>query len=156
MTFNGLFWNSEYVIEYKGKNKALEFVLEFLKKLEMPICCTMLLQTTLIDWLAIVYNPTKWSNIFKHFVYNLPTNCFSLTILWGGALPIHSQYTLSLPPENIRKPYGFLMFLGVRERVHWERMGQRVKGKDNADINSLQQRCIQSSLEHLRWNVLWK
>ena len=27
-----------------------------------------------------------------------------------------------LPLENIRKPYGFLMFSGVRERVHWERM----------------------------------
>ena len=27
------------------------------------------------------------------------------------------------PPENIRKPYGFLMFSGGRERVHWERMG---------------------------------
>ena len=24
------------------------------------------------------------------------------------------------PPENIRKPYGFLMFPEVRERVHWE------------------------------------
>ena len=35
--------------------------------------------------------------------------------------PIRSQCTLSLPPENIRKPYGFL-FLGGRERVHWQRM----------------------------------
>ena len=24
-----------------------------------------------------------------------------------------------LPPENIRKPKGFLMFSGGRERVHW-------------------------------------
>ena len=32
-------------------------------------------------------------------------------------------YTFSLPPENIRKPYGFLMFSKGRERVHWERMG---------------------------------
>ena len=37
--------------------------------------------------------------------------------------PIRSQCTLSLLPENITKPYGFLMFLGSRERVHWERMG---------------------------------
>ena len=37
--------------------------------------------------------------------------------------PILSQCTLSLPPENIRKPYGFLVFSGGRERVHWERMG---------------------------------
>ena len=26
-------------------------------------------------------------------------------------------------PENIRKPFGFLMCLGAGERVHWERMG---------------------------------
>ena len=25
-------------------------------------------------------------------------------------------------PENIRKPFGFLMFTGVREKVHWEQM----------------------------------
>ena len=29
----------------------------------------------------------------------------------------------SLPPENIRKPFGFLMFSGGREGVHWEQMG---------------------------------
>ena len=42
-------------------------------------------------------------------------------------LPPHgksfAQYTLSLPPENIRKPYSFLMFSGSRERVHWKRIG---------------------------------
>ena len=27
---------------------------------------------------------------------------------------------LSLLPENIRKPYSFLMFPGGREKVHWE------------------------------------
>ena len=36
--------------------------------------------------------------------------------------PICSQCTLSLPPENIRKPYGFLMFSGGTEKVHWEQM----------------------------------
>ena len=34
------------------------------------------------------------------------------------ALPILSQYTLFLPSENIRKPYGFLMFTEGRETVH--------------------------------------
>ena len=29
----------------------------------------------------------------------------------------------SLPSEIIRIPYSFLMLLGGRERVHWERMG---------------------------------
>ena len=33
------------------------------------------------------------------------------------------QFTLSLPPENMRKSYGFLMFSEGRERVHWEQMG---------------------------------
>ena len=31
--------------------------------------------------------------------------------------------TPSRPPENIGKPYGFLMFSGGRERVYWERTG---------------------------------
>ena len=30
-------------------------------------------------------------------------------------ISIRSQYTLSLPPENIRKPYGSLMFSGVEK-----------------------------------------
>ena len=33
---------------------------------------------------------------------------------------INAQYTPSLPPQNIRKPDGFLIFSGGRERVHWE------------------------------------
>ena len=37
--------------------------------------------------------------------------------------PIGSQRTLSLPPENIRKPYGFLLLSEGRERVHLEQMG---------------------------------
>ena len=28
-----------------------------------------------------------------------------------------------LHPETIRNPYSFLIFLGGRERVHWEQMG---------------------------------
>ena len=38
-------------------------------------------------------------------------------------LPISSQYTLSVPLENIRKPDGFLLFSGGRERVHLGRIG---------------------------------
>ena len=34
-----------------------------------------------------------------------------------------SQCTLSLPPEDIRKPNGFLIVSRGRERVHWERLG---------------------------------
>ena len=37
-------------------------------------------------------------------------------------LPISSQYTFSLPLENIRKSYAFLLFSGGRERVHLGRI----------------------------------
>ena len=47
-----------------------------------------------------------------------------LTTKWQNSKdftwPICSQCTLSLPPESIRKPYGFLMFSGSTERVDWE------------------------------------
>ena len=36
---------------------------------------------------------------------------------------IYSQCTLSLSPENIRKPESFLMFSGGSEKVHWKQMG---------------------------------
>ena len=35
----------------------------------------------------------------------------------------HKMVKHTLPPENIRKPYGFLMFLGGRKRVLLEQMG---------------------------------
>ena len=35
-------------------------------------------------------------------------------------LAVCSQCTLSLTPISKRKPYGFLMFSGGRERAHWE------------------------------------
>ena len=52
-------------------------------------------------------------------VYNLFQNhsLQSLTHLF----PMHPFSTFSTF-ENIRKPYGFLMFSGGRERVHWEQM----------------------------------
>ena len=34
--------------------------------------------------------------------------------------PVCSHCTLSLPPENIKNPDGFLIFSGNRERVHWK------------------------------------
>ena len=42
----------------------------------------------------------------------------------GMLKPICFQCTLPLPSENIRKPYSFWMFSGVRERVHWEQAGK--------------------------------
>ena len=56
----------------------------------------------------------KFDNFYKNFQLNV--NRKSLHE------PIRSQCTLSLPPENIRKPWGFLMLSGGRERMHWERM----------------------------------
>ena len=37
--------------------------------------------------------------------------------------PICFQCTLSLPPENIKTPYTFLVYPGSRERAHWEQIG---------------------------------
>ena len=55
---------------------------------------------------------------------------FSLVLSWKNyenlkiiSKSICSQCTLSLPPENIRKPYSFQMFSGDRERVHWKKIG---------------------------------
>ena len=36
-----------------------------------------------------------------------------------------SQCTLSLPPEDIRKPNGFLIVSRGRERVHWNEWANR-------------------------------
>ena len=41
----------------------------------------------------------------------------------GGVLTYLFLMHYSLPPENARKPYGFLTFSGGRKRVHWEQMG---------------------------------
>ena len=51
--------------------------------------------------------------------------------LWSSSIhhqrslfnPFVPSAPLSVPPENIRKPYDFFMFLGGRKRVHWEQMG---------------------------------
>ena len=43
-----------------------------------------------------------------------------LVVVFPLFLPIRPRYTLSLPPENIRKPYGLLMLSRGRERVHWK------------------------------------
>ena len=41
----------------------------------------------------------------------------------GAFNPFFSLCTLSLPSENIEESYGFLIFLGGREKVRWEQMG---------------------------------
>ena len=56
----------------------------------------------------------KWVKVLMSLLSTL--NKFRVLIL-------ASQCTLSLPPKNIRKSNGFLMFSGGRERVHWEQMG---------------------------------
>ena len=53
-----------------------------------------------------------------HFMCKInPSLLFLRTHLYQ---PFFSQCSLSLPPENIRKLSGFLMFSGDREKVHWE------------------------------------
>ena len=51
----------------------------------------------------VIFQSTKWG-LFDSLTHLFPMHPFST-------------------PENIRKPCGFFMFLGGRERVHWERMG---------------------------------
>ena len=59
-----------------------------------------------------------------HFKYSVDFEIWGALKKRNGAVgSICSQFTLSLAPENIRKPYRFLTFSGDRERVHWERMG---------------------------------
>ena len=87
----------------------------------------------LYDWNVEIKHP----NTLKHFYRQTLRAVFNrkLVILTGtlrffvlqssiNLQPICFQCTLFLPPENIRKPYGFLMFSGGREKVHWEQMGE--------------------------------
>ena len=65
--------------------------------------------------------------ILAHGIFQLrqtSVGTLFLYLRWLGffvthSFPIHSFF----PPENIRKPLGFLTFSGGRERVHWKRMG---------------------------------
>ena len=77
--------------------------------------------------------------ILKNFVFIVKKNlkfCFLKFFCFIISLTFYTPFSLSLwlthlflvhpfstPPENIRKSYGFSMFSGVRERVHWEQMG---------------------------------
>ena len=42
-------------------------------------------------------------------------HCFIVCIPAPDAMLIHSQLPLSLASENIRKPYGFILFSGVEK-----------------------------------------
>ena len=44
-----------------------------------------------------------------------------------SCLALSFPSTLSLIRQNIRKPNGFIMFSGDRERVHLEQMGEYVR-----------------------------
>ena len=60
-----------------------------------------------------------------------------LQLMYCYFQPICCQCTLSLPPENIKKLYGFMMFPEGRERVHWEQMGSRAQVPDNASADPI-------------------
>ena len=69
---------------------------------------------------------TPLNAIVSNLIKNVAAKVFlkngyfhSLKCVLTHLFPVH----LSLPPGNIRKPYGFLMFPGGRRRVHWEQMG---------------------------------
>ena len=54
-----------------------------------------------------ITNSISYSKTLENLTHSFPTHPFST------------------PPENIRKPYCFLMFSGGRERVHWEQTGKK-------------------------------
>ena len=63
------------------------------------------------------------SQVYSHH-YLLPRLC-SFTLGQNKKVTLNSfasNAPFSLPPENIRKPYGFRIFSGVRESVQWKRM----------------------------------
>ena len=59
----------------------------------------------------------KWSFIYL----DLFSKTISVNIVYLN--PFVPNVPFLYPPENIRKPYGFLKTSGGRERVYWERMG---------------------------------
>ena len=59
----------------------------------------------------------------EHLFSQIRLKTFISYMLVLANQPILSQCTLSLPPKTIKKPYRFLMFLGGKESVHWEKMG---------------------------------
>ena len=69
--------------------------------------------------------------------------------------PFYSQCTLSLPPENIRKPYDFLIFSEGRGRVHWERMSS-CEGSTFSKNNAPTVKVIIKIEWYLRGNCLLK
>ena len=87
---------------------------------------------------AIVFQTMVFlTSVIMYYIYNImehnSLNCIIVYHMESEFLPenngivkdsylTRSQCTLSLPPENIRKPYGFLMFSESREKVHWEEM----------------------------------
>ena len=70
-----------------------------------------------------IFNPKKSHAIHQLINQIIQTYYFiNSKILRWLLTYLCPQCTLSLPPENIRKPYGFLTFWRGRERVHWEQM----------------------------------
>ena len=63
-------------------------------------------------------NPRKWSNTLKQFVKYQAfqiTTCY-LIRFFATELRINPFHGTSTPPENIRRPEGFLMFSGGIEK----------------------------------------
>ena len=54
----------------------------------------------------------------RNFLNTRFSNLYNLRFQTFSKIPIPSQCNLSLSPENIKKPSGFLMFSGGGERVH--------------------------------------
>ena len=81
---------------------------------------------TFFSYLGGQYFYLKNSQLFYNHFTDPPTPSFSPDYSFSkfqiSTIPHLFEMHFLYPHKNIRKPYGFLMFSGGRERVHWERM----------------------------------
>ena len=66
-----------------------------------------------------MYGNTKKSKIVGKDTATQRNNLQSTIAIFNTLFPMHPFSS----PKNIRKPYGFLIFSGGRESVHWKQMG---------------------------------
>ena len=109
-------------------------VLEYGQSLGVSVWCLSIQRFLTVVWnmlprsLLSIYNAIYRGYIFKDlvsfiFIYWLLFQC-GLSVYYYIKTCFVNLFVLSAPflspSENIRKPYGFLMFSGSRERVHRE------------------------------------
>ena len=129
-------YDSFYKVNTEPTKPLLFFSLPFsLSSLSLHLCLFLYLSRFIWSFFSFLFSPSNDCTSFVNFhlylhmvqrILDWRKSIFQLRNHVKNAItyqPIRLECTLSLPPKNIRKPYGFLMFPGGRERVHWEQMG---------------------------------